>query len=686
MLKNKLDQPSVYKIDDCEYKHSQLELTRNGKNVKLSAKVGDLLLLFLQHSQDVLSFEDAIELIWDGNEGVGRKAYTNGVWMIRKSFKDLGIEDDIFESIPKVGYRFLPDVSEVTSFQSKLSANKLIASALFFILILVSYIFVYQQGDASNQVTNTSYPKDKITNYEGVEEHISVSPTGDYVSFSWAQQNMAQQVYLKAINNEEDNELRLVSTGKGDNVSSAWSPSEKSLAYVNIGKDSNCKLKVRDLLLSSEEIVSNSCYYVPYYRVVSWSSTDENILAYSKKLDDRVAIYTIDLSSKIETQRTFPKVGEVDYLPNLIGNELYFVRDHQTDYNFSLLKVSTNNDEHRFEGNFIGIVDFDVDTSTGQIYINMSVNNELKIYVLDASGNINNVIPTSGLPSSLDYSEKLKALFISEHISREYIALVSLSNGSINRRISSSSRDMYGSYISNKDEIAFLSNRDKNWGVWLSSSKGSINLSKGMGDASIPRVSPDGKKIVTRIRNKDNVNAFYLIDESNKFSKLDINDLQLQYANWSKDSETIYFTAIQDDKLGMFSYQLASQKIQRLTDTGELYMSPFSNEELLVSRQNTNGLWLYNIKNHQFKLVTKELASFDFASFFSQDNAIYYIQRTTQEDQVMRITQNSHPEVVLSFANNSIKKFFGISAATNHQILVTFKIANEADVSKIGIK
>lgn len=675
-----------YYIGDCIYTHNELEIRRHGKTVKLSAKVGELLLLFIQNSNNVLEFSEAIRIVWDNNEGVGRKGYTNAVWMIRKSFKELGLEDNIFESIPKVGYKFLPAVKEV-GLAKKKSQPQLSINIITLIIISSLLLIIFYHSPALFDLEKQQVSKEKVTNYEGVEEHIAISPNGNYIAFSWAQQSQAQQVYIKSLNNLSDlndNNLSLISSRKGDNVSPAWAPSENSLAYINSINSQECLLIVKDLLVKSEKVLSNSCYYVPYYRVLSWSSTDENSLVYSKNLGDRVAIYHIDISTNVETQKTFPKAGEVDYLPRLNSKELYFIRDHQKDYDFSLLKIDNENKENKFDGSFVGIVDFDVSNIDNKIYINMSVDSEHKIYITDENGKIEDTILTSALPSSLDYSEILNSIFISEHISREYIALTTIKDGKINRKISSSSRDLYGSFITQENEIVFLSNRDKNWAIWKSGVSGSTNLTGKLGDASIPRVSPDGKHIVVRIKDEFNINALYLIDELNNVNKIDLKEFSFQYANWSTDSQHIYFSAIKDGKLGLFSYNMSSKNVSRLTNSGELYTAPIDQNNLLVSRQNMDGLWIYNLINNDFTLLTKKLASFDFGSFFSLDNNTYFLNRTTEEDQIVRINDSLEQNIVLSYPKNSIKKYFGISPANHDSFLVTFKIANEADISIIG--
>ena len=103
-----------YQIGPCTLDCSIMTLSCGSQSVKLSAKVFELLKLFIESPDHIVSRQTAIDVIWDGNQGVGEKGFTNSVWLIRKSFKDLNIEDDLLLTLPKLGYQLILPICAIS--------------------------------------------------------------------------------------------------------------------------------------------------------------------------------------------------------------------------------------------------------------------------------------------------------------------------------------------------------------------------------------------------------------------------------------------------------------------------------------------------------------------------------------------------------------------------------------------
>jgi len=71
---------------------------------RLEPLSSQLLAYLAQHRGNLLSREQLIEELWEGNEGVGNKALTRNIYKLRKAFEAHGIDNPI-ETIPKKGYR-----------------------------------------------------------------------------------------------------------------------------------------------------------------------------------------------------------------------------------------------------------------------------------------------------------------------------------------------------------------------------------------------------------------------------------------------------------------------------------------------------------------------------------------------------------------------------------------------------
>ena len=62
-----------YQIGPCTLDCSIMTLSCGSQSVKLSAKVFELLKLFIESPDHIVSRQMAIDVIWDGNQGVGEK-------------------------------------------------------------------------------------------------------------------------------------------------------------------------------------------------------------------------------------------------------------------------------------------------------------------------------------------------------------------------------------------------------------------------------------------------------------------------------------------------------------------------------------------------------------------------------------------------------------------------------------
>ncbi|WP_394175351.1 winged helix-turn-helix domain-containing protein [Thalassotalea litorea] len=661
-------------IGDASFKVNQLSLEHNGQQAKLTVKVAELLILFLVSADHVVDFETAISRVWLDNEDVGKKGVTNSIWMLRKQFKDIGVSDDIFESIPKVGYRLtLPVQSTQTA--KNFSPKKRIA--IFTAILLLALASLYLLFHKPEALFVDGVDAVKVTNYEGVEEHVAISDDGQYMAFTWIRDKEHSQIYIKNLN-DDNAPLNLLSGNGGREVSPTWGPGNNAIAYANIKDNGSCRLHIKDLLLNNDRIIGSDCYYIPYRRIVTWPKEQKNTLIYAKQLKDRVALFSIDFNQSSETQLTFPDPGEVDYAPRYVNNQLYFIRETQKASNVELNRLNANGEATRLIHDVLGIVDFDIDGDSHTIYVNYVDDSLHRLQAMDFDGNVLTEFSVGKLMSSISYSKALQSVFTAEHISLEYISHLEFETGKTLQKISSGSRDLYGEYVPALDGIAFLSNRDKSWGVWLKTPQKSVNLTANLGEASVPRVHQPSGQIATRIRTPNGQNFIYILNDGEP-RQLDLGELEPNGYSWSDSGDLLYFTAASNDAFGLYEYHLDSSKITQLSQSDEAYMVELDGNTLIVSRRNQNGLWRFNKLSGTFTLLTTSLSKSDFGAFFYQHGAIYFLKRTKENDQIIKLAAEQE-DVMLNLPPNSVRKFFGIAKASDNSFIATMKLANEAEI------
>lgn len=685
-----------YSIHDCILDCQTMVLSRHENQVKLSAKVFDFLLLFFDSSEQIVNKEDAIETIWLGNEGVGKRGVTNAIWSLRKAFSELGIEEEAFHTIPKVGYQLMLTASpisnqaseNITNEQLKISRSSSIIyfSITFIVLSLIALTVFY--FTSTQETVQISHPVEDhaITTFEGIEEHPAVSHNGELVAFQWLREGQKGQIYVKNLTST-DAPLNLISMGDKEETSPAWSYDDKQLAYVRITEQGQCEIRIRELATNKDSLIDTGCYYQSFRKLITWSNTEDNFIIYGKRTAGATALFRYDFTTEIATQLTFPQVHETDFAPQLTHNndKLVFIRERGSQ-SYDVIAQQAGENQTILKGQ-VSIVDITIHGEEDAVIVNYAKSGQFIIDHIDLSTKAHQHIANRTLPSTISYNNQQKNLAISDHISKEYVALVGFQTSKINRRVSSSSRDMYGRYLPQSKEIMFLSNRSGLWSVWLKGTLNSENLTKDLGNVTVPAVSPDEKQYVVKIASTESsATSLYLGTlATNQLQKLDTNGLQVENLSWAKDGKSIYFFSANGETSGIYNLDLASSTIKQLTQTNEQYAIESDDGNLYMSRLNQAGIWQYNPRTESFVQITDELADFDYGSFFCVDDAMYYLYRNKFTDEVKRISQDGSVVVLASFPKNTIRKYFGISAADSNQFIATLKITNEADINAIPL-
>ncbi len=665
-------------------------LSCNDKTYKLPAKVFDLLKLFLTNDDQIVSRDDAIKVIWQGNDAVGDKGFTNAIWILRKAFKDVGENSDVFYTIPKIGYQLsLPmtaiETKKVRS-KSQYKTFLLFLAAIACVALLIFFIPKTFSNSNNTKTKNTAYVDHnhyKVTTYEGIEEHPAVSHNGQYIAFLWNNNNASNGLYIQ---NLKDDGSSLYMTGKPANlnVSPVWSENDESLAYVSISKDGECQVRVKNLVTEDDIFIDNGCYYRSYRRVLDWSNA--NALIYSKVINSRVALFQYNFTSKQTKQITFPANTEMDFAPRQMLNneELFFIRQRGTQ-RYDVLNMANDKEITAILQNKVSIIDIDLDPYLRSLYVNFSENTKFVIKKIELDNDEQTTISNLGYPSTFSLNIKTQQLLIANHISKEYLAQVDVNSGKIIRKVSSSSRDMYGRFSVANENILFLSNRSGMWSIWLNNGIKSVNLTKGLGNATVPAISADGKKFAVKVLSeKDKTTSLYIGNiEDHSMSAIDIQDLEADNLSWSKDGKTVFFFAGKEQQGGIYQLNVATQQLQQLTNAGEYYLVEADNNDLFVSRFGVNGVWKLDPISKQLTKLTDHLDRSDYGSFFGQNGFLYYLKRTQTADEIWRIAPDNNETLVVSFSANIIRKHFGISKADKESLLVTMKLSNESDIRAI---
>lgn len=167
----------------------------------LQQKPMEVLCYLAQQYPALVTREQLIEAVWDGNVYVGEKALTNAIWQLRQLFTQCG-QPDLIMTVRKKGYRLqqapvhAPPAPEhaLSTAQNQSSAPQTPARQVMrvWLLVLVATIMlvaVLNWPRAHNQLT-------QITRLQGWAQNPSVTPDGHWMVYSWQGFGQTADLYL----------------------------------------------------------------------------------------------------------------------------------------------------------------------------------------------------------------------------------------------------------------------------------------------------------------------------------------------------------------------------------------------------------------------------------------------------------------------------------------------------------
>jgi len=356
-------------------------LYRDGEVVPLTAKVFDILLVFITNSRHTLTKEELMEQVWPGNF-VEEGNLTRNVSTLRKALGESPDEHRYIVTIPGRGYRFVAEVREVTdeaerpiipSNVAELAGDRVdepvgaeapafdrtavsdgegvvtvertvkrpsplssrrqsIVLALAALVVLLAAVGGLVAWYFRPKPVPPEWRAVPLTSDPGYERNPALSPDGNQVAFAWNGEKQDNfDIYLKLIDSGQP--LRLT-TNPAEDVSPAWSPDGRQIAFLRrLGDGRNDLLLIPALAgperkLAETLIVDSAAK--PRLHLLAWSP-DERWLAVSHRESEDLAegLFLVSAQTGEKRRLTHPPQGvQGDFAPAFSpdGRALVFSR------------------------------------------------------------------------------------------------------------------------------------------------------------------------------------------------------------------------------------------------------------------------------------------------------------------------------------------------------------------------
>jgi Tol biopolymer transport system component/DNA-binding winged helix-turn-helix (wHTH) protein len=238
----------TYEFGEFRVDAGQFRVTKAGDTLDLEPKAIEVLLFLIEHRERLVLKEELLDAVWK-DTFVTPNALTRVIAQLRKALDDDAQEARIIETVPRKGYRFLPEIRiasltteslsasttrpEPTSTSSSADAATVKAIALDWRLVLAaSMLLVVAVGAWAWRRTPATPPLAlteivQVTAASGYEAEPALSADGRRLAYV-SDESGAMEIYVRPLG--EGNTLQVTRDG-AQNDEPAWSPDGESIAY-----------------------------------------------------------------------------------------------------------------------------------------------------------------------------------------------------------------------------------------------------------------------------------------------------------------------------------------------------------------------------------------------------------------------------------------------------------------------
>jgi Tol biopolymer transport system component/DNA-binding winged helix-turn-helix (wHTH) protein len=617
-------------------------LLRDGESMQLTPKSFDLLLALVEHHGHLLEKDELMKLVWP-DTFVEETNLSSNISLIRKALGDGENGQKYIETVPKRGYRFVAGVREIAAEHAGINEaaarriegearRELLISKFKFhrkgalLALAVSVIAIggmafglYKFITRSESKNSGAEPKViPLTSLPGQELQPTFSPDGNQIAFVWRNEKDGRSdIYIKLLDaenklqltNNPDDEVTPVhrSSASGifpmaqinlaDEVSPAWSPDGRSIAFVRRSPEGS-GVYVAPVLGGAERKIGE-VFADPFWSHSLGWTRDGRFLAVEDKNapQEPFGIFLLSVETGEKRRLTSPPSGvygdfDAAYSPD--GKTIAFRRITGVHLADIYLVPAAGGEVRRLTHIKRDINGFAWTTEGREIIFSSSTSFE--------DGVLMKVSVPQGVPERLaataqginDPAISLRGdrLAYTQFLGDTNIWRIDLSASPKDRGdlpfISSSRIEESARYSPDGKKIVFTSSRSGTTQIWVCNSDGSnprqlTNLISHNGE---PSWSPDSRSIVFDSRIQGSADIFVIDAEGGQPRALTIEPSDDVIPSWSGDGRWVYFSSNRSGSMQLWKMPAQGGQPVQVTKQGGF-----------LGRESVDGKFIYYLKD-----------------------------------------------------------------------------------------
>lgn len=627
--------------------------------ISLTPKEFALLKFLIENHGRTVEKNEILENIWS-DTFVEEGTLTRNISWLRKKLA-AHTDAKIIETVPKRGYRFLPEISKmplviqertiqqiqieeiieiedevlIPPFSEKTVITKtlppksrtlnfwLLPAALVLVLIGLTYTLFFKKKPQQITLASKIVP---FSSLPGRENSPAFSPDGKQIVFAWdgGAEGGNFDIYVKLIGAGEP--VRLTETVE-EETNPVFSPDGKSIAFLRVFSDRN-EVILKPAFGGAERKIYEKASYV------SLSFSPDGKLIAHAELDSskqQTGIFTINLQNGEQKRMTMPPDSAVDHTPRFSpdGKSLAFIR-YFNSFKREIFVVSASGGEPRqITSDDARIYGLAWNARDGNLFFTSYRNsNQLNVWRISPNGGEAQMISTGSKDlNDLAVSPDGKSVAFVEAIADENIW--EITPNQTPRPIIRSTRADHSQQLSpDGTQIVFASERTGNYEIWLSDADGKTQrqLTDNNGSAGSPRFSPDGKFIVYDMQTAGTSDIFIISVNGGEPRRLTENAKNNALPAWSADGNRIFFLSNRTGDEQIWKVPAAGGEAVQITKQGAFEMfAAFDGKTIIYSKSpGKAGLWSVSTDGTDEKPIPELAEAGAWRSWTVTPKGIYY--------------------------------------------------------------
>ncbi|MBV7314263.1 winged helix-turn-helix domain-containing protein [Shewanella sp. NIFS-20-20] len=663
--------------------------------VSLQAKFMELLCALAAAAPEVVSRDQLILQIWDGNQYVGEKALTNAIWHLRQQLAELTPANDAIATVRKRGYRLAldvvrPPVSDTVPEMPTVMVTKLAWLRPWHIrglvVVLVSWLAwtcYHLWGDYQQLATPTLTT---LTHDPGSERFPEVSHDHRWLVYGAYQPGKSANLYLKSLTDEEASVRRLTSDSSRE-YRAIWSIDDSSIYYASRSLH-QCWF-TRFILATGETEQILPCSSTNSALSIS---PDGRRLAIISSLDNSEVsgIYLVDLDDENFNYQRLSCEQDCGYRDRDMafspdGTRLAIARRFSNISEDIIVYDLATQTEQRLTNGLEDIQGVSWHPDGRRVVYSQEKSGQTQAYVLDSdSGDIHSLgIEQISYPKFIPESTEL---VFANYLRRYNVSAIKLDNDYVYAPFpvfhqQHNTRDAH--YSPQNHRLVYISNQTGYYEIWTSDLDGSHPLQHTdlKRRVAYPRWSEDGQQVSFLAQDdQGSGNRIYLLNiRSGRISMVSSVYRDHSRPFWSTDGKTLY--ASTEDNLVAFDLDTQTPPTRIGID---LHHGMFSGDTLYFTRGDKPGLWRWQFVGEPQLAVADSIFDEDY-NWVVSGNDLWFRDRQSDYQQINHYDlQQQQLTPLIRLEPSSLSSFGSFSVDThNKRLFVTEAGVPQRDIIKL---